>query len=250
MLQQNLFSTKYVAYFRVSTKEQERSGLGLEAQRNTVLNYIGDRGELIAEFTEIESGTRRKNRVEIYRALEMVKRENAVLIVGKLDRLARDVEFTSALFNGGVEFICCDNPNANKLTIQILSVIAEDEAERISRRIREALQVKKEKIARGNYVNKDGSIMKPDKKGKVRLGNPAGWRSNNRNKGVDTIKENAKNDKANLQALDIITQLREKEWSYKAIAKRLNELHYLTRYGKAWTFAHVRQLAQKIPKIS
>ena len=126
---------KLVAYYRVSTARQGQSGLGLQAQRNLVDDYCKNDGNLIEEFTEVETGTRKKKRIEIYKAIELAKKEKAVLVVAKLDRLARDVEFTSALYNGGVEFVCCDNPNANKLTIQLLSVIAEHEAEIISSRI-------------------------------------------------------------------------------------------------------------------
>ena len=152
---------KYVAYFRVSTAKQSKSGLGLQAQKDAVVNYTGGKGKIIEEFIEVETGTRKKKRIEIYKALELAKKEKAVVIVGKLDRLARNVEFTAALYNGGVEFICCDNPNANKLTIQLLSVIAEHEAEIISCRIKETLNVKKKNISRGIYINKDGSKMKP-----------------------------------------------------------------------------------------
>ena len=150
---------KYVAYYRVSTVKQGKSGLGLQAQQDAVTHYTRGKGVIVDEFTEIETGTRKKRRIEIYKAIELAKKEKAVLVVGKLDRLSRDTEFTSALFNGGIEFICCDNPNANKLTIQLLSVIAEHEAEIISKRIKETLKVKKENIQRGNYINKDGSEM-------------------------------------------------------------------------------------------
>src|SRR5690606_20663321 len=127
---------------------------------------------------------------EIYKAIELAKANKAILIVAKLDRLARDVEFTSALFNGGVEFVCCDNPNANKLTIQLLSVIAEHEAEVISKRIKDALAVKKEKIDKGIYINKDGSTMTPVD-GEVRLGNPNGF-GKYQKLGTEKIKENAR----------------------------------------------------------
>jgi DNA invertase Pin-like site-specific DNA recombinase len=152
---------RFVAYYRVSTQKQGSSGLGLQAQKNAVANHISDNGNLVGEFTEVETGTRKKKRVEIYKSIEEAKSNKAILIVAKLDRLARDVEFTSALYNGGVEFICVDNPNANKLTIQLLSVIAEHEAEVISKRIKDALAVKKDKIAKGIFTNKDGSFMNP-----------------------------------------------------------------------------------------
>jgi len=227
---------KLVAYYRVSTARQGQSGLGLQAQRNLVDDYCKNDGNLIEEFTEVETGTRKKKRIEIYKAIELAKKEKAVLVVAKLDRLARDVEFTSALYNGGVEFVCCDNPNANKLTIQLLSVIAEHEAEIISSRIREALKVKKEKIRKGNFTNKDGSVMKLD-----RLGNPNGF-GDYQKLGVEKIIYNAQTNKANVQAMDIICNSRSKGMTFQQIADKLNQLQYTTRKGKSFNPIQVQRL--------
>jgi DNA invertase Pin-like site-specific DNA recombinase len=231
---------KFVSYYRVSTIRQGQSGLGLQSQKNAVASFIKDGGELVGEFTEIETGTRKKKRIEIYKAIELARKEKAILIVAKLDRLARDVEFTSALFNGGVEFICCDNPNANKLTIQLLSVIAEHEAEVISSRIKAALKVKKDKIRKGNFVNKDGSIMKAIN-GKVRLGNPNGF-GDFQKLGVQKIKENSLNNKANIQAMDIICTYRKNGATFQTIADKLNKLQYKTRRGKQFNPVQVQRL--------
>lgn len=234
---------KYVAYYRVSTQKQGSTGLGLEAQKNAVANHINNKGNLVGEFTEVETGTRKKKRVEIYKAIELAKANKATLIVAKLDRLARDVEFTSALFNGGVEFICCDNPNANKLTIQLLSVIAEHEAEVISKRIKDALAVKKAKIDKGIYTNKDGSVMTAVN-GKVRLGNPNGF-GEYQKLGVEKIKENARNNKNNIQAMDIICSARKEGMTFQAIADKLNKLQYTTRRGKQFNPIQVQRLFKK-----
>ena len=231
---------KFVAYYRVSTQSQGQSGLGLQAQKNAVANYTGENGKIVGHFTEVESGTRKKTRVEIYKAIEQAKKEKAILVVAKLDRLARDVEFTSALFNGGVEFVCCDNPNANKLTIQLLSVIAEHEASVIASRIQDALKVKKDKIKKGIYLNKDGSEMKPIK-GVVRLGNPNGF-GEHQKKGVEKIKENARNNKANIQAMDIICSVRKEGLTFQQIADKLNKLQYKTRRGKEFNPIQVQRL--------
>lgn len=239
---------KYVSYYRVSTQKQGASGLGLQAQKNAVSTYLKDGGKLLGEFTEVETGTRKKKRIEIYKAIELAKKEKAILIVAKLDRLARDVEFTSALFNGGVEFICCDNPNANKLNIQILSVIAEHEADVISRRIKDALSVKKEKITKGIYTNKDGSEMKPIN-GVVRLGNPNGF-SNFQKLGVQKIKENALHNKANQQAMDIICGARKEGLTLQQIADKLNRLQYTTRKGKQFNAMQVQRLYLKCNKLT
>jgi len=234
---------KHIAYYRVSTQKQGASGLGLQAQKYAVSNYVGSNGEIISEFTEVESGTRKKKRVEIYKAIELAKQEKAILVVAKLDRLARDVEFTSALFNGSVEFVCCDNPTANKLTIQLLSVIAEHEAEVISKRIKEALAVKKNKIIKGHFINKDGSKMKPVN-GKVRLGNPLGF-GKYQKLGVEKIKENAKNNKANIQAMDIICTARKEGMTFQQIADKLNNLQYKTRRGKEFKPIQVQRLFKR-----
>ena len=130
---------KYVAYYRVSTQRQGKSGLGLEAQRATVAQHLNiSPTKLIAEFTEIESG-RRTDRPELAQALATCRRHGATLIVAKLDRLARNVEFTARLMNSGVEFLCCDNPHANRLTIHILAAMAEYEREQISARTKAGL---------------------------------------------------------------------------------------------------------------
>lgn len=238
--------TKYVAYYRVSTVKQGKSGLGLQAQQDAVIHYTRGKGVILGEFTEIETGTRKKRRIEIYKAIELAKKEKAVLVVGKLDRLSRDTEFTSALFNGGIEFICCDNPTANKLTIQLLSVIAEHEAEAISKRIKEALQVKIDKIKRGDYINKDGSTMKPVM-GKVRLGNPNGF-SDFQTLGIQKIKENARNNKANVQAMDIVCNARKAGQTYQQIANKLNNLKYSTRRGCKFNPIQIQRLAKLCDK--
>ena len=234
---------RYIAYYRVSTQKQGKSGLGLQAQKNAVANYVGSNGEILSEFTEVESGTRKKKRVEIYKAIELAKKEKAILVVAKLDRLARDVEFTSALFNGGVEFVCCDNPTANKLTIQLLSVIAEHEATVIASRISDALKVKKEKIKKGIFTNKDGSEMKPVN-GQVRLGNPLGF-GKFQKLGVEKIKENAKNNKANIQAMDIICSARKEGMTFQQIADKLNKLQYKTRRSKEFNPIQVQRLFKR-----
>ena len=231
---------KYISYYRVSTAKQGESGLGLQAQIDAVKSYIGNNGELVGEFTEIETGTRKKKRVEIYKAIDLAVKNKATLLVAKLDRLARDVEFTSALYNAGIEFICCDNPNANKLTIQLLSVIAEHEAEIISKRIKDALRVKKTKIENGIYTNKDGSSLRAIN-GRYRLGNPNGFGDYQR-LGVIKRKQLARENKANIQAVDIIGSSRKAGLTYQQIADKLNKLQYRTRNGKSFKPMQVKRL--------
>ncbi|MCX6130796.1 MAG: recombinase family protein [Proteobacteria bacterium] len=130
---------KIVAYFRVSTRKQGESGLGLEGQEAAIATYAqGGKVKILASYTEVESGKLAERR-ELSKALAHARRSKATLVVAKLDRLARNVAVLSALMDSGVEFIACDNPYANRLTIHILAAVAEDEARRISERTKTAL---------------------------------------------------------------------------------------------------------------
>ena len=141
---------KFVAYFRVSTDRQGKSGLGLDAQRQAVMSYLdGGRWTLVAEFTEVESGKRDDNRPQLAAASAACKRQKARLVIAKLDRLSRNLAFIAALMESGVEFVAVDNPHMNKLTIHILAAVAEHEREMISERTKAALQAAK---ARGKVL--------------------------------------------------------------------------------------------------
>jgi DNA invertase Pin-like site-specific DNA recombinase len=134
---------RFVAYYRVSTDKQGQSGLGLEAQREAVMNYLnGGTWTLVAEHTEVESG-KRNARPELEKALAACRRHKAKLVIAKLDRLSRNLHFITSVMESGVEFIACDNPHANKLTIHILAAVAEHEREAISERTKAALAAAK-----------------------------------------------------------------------------------------------------------
>lgn len=142
-------SGKFIAYYRVSTDRQGKSGLGLDAQRKAVADYLnGGAWELVAEFTEIESG-KRNNRPELAKAVTAAKKHKATLIIAKLDRLARNVAFIANLMESGADFVAADMPHANKLTVHILAAVAEHEREMISARTKAALQMAK---ARGTVL--------------------------------------------------------------------------------------------------
>jgi DNA invertase Pin-like site-specific DNA recombinase len=146
---------RYVSYFRVSTQQQGRSGLGLAAQKKAVLDYLNGGGWLVSEeFTEIESGSR-SDRPKLAEAIRSAKRHKATLIIAKLDRLARNVAFISNLMESGVEFVAADMPLANKLTIHILAAVAEHEREMISQRTKVALAAAK---ARGTLLGNRTNI--------------------------------------------------------------------------------------------
>lgn len=142
----------YIAYYRVSTTRQGQSGLGLEAQQQAVKQYLnGGNWQILAEFTEIESG-KRNDRPKLAEAIALCKRLQATLVIAKLDRLARNVHFISGLMESGVEFVAVDNPNANRLMLHMLAAFAEHEREQISRRTKDALAAAK---ARGVKLTRE-----------------------------------------------------------------------------------------------
>lgn len=140
-------SNSFVSYYRVSTARQGISGLGLSAQQDAVTRYLhATGGTLIDEFTEIETGTGSSalaKRPQLKAALDLCKKSGAVLIIGKLDRLSRNVFFVSGLMEARVRFIACDLPEANELTLHIMAAFGQHEAKRVSERTREALAAAK-----------------------------------------------------------------------------------------------------------
>ncbi len=220
---------KIVAYYRVSTARQGRSGLGLEAQRQAVRDFLaGKDWELVAEHTEVESG-KRSDRPELQVALSMAKRTGAKLVVAKLDRLSRNAAFLLTLRDSGVDFVCADMPDANRLTIGILAMVAEQEREAISARTKSALAAAK---ARG-----------------TRLGNPNGNAALVRAAKGNTAALKAKKAKADAFASDIASiaaPMRQSGESLAAIAADFNERGYLTARGGTWTSTAVKRVLDRV----
>ena len=156
--------TGFIAYYRVSTQRQGASGLGLEAQRKSVVDYINGNGnKVLAEYTEVESG-KKASRPELDKALAHCKREGATLVIAKLDRLARDVHFIAGLMVSKVEFVVADMPQANTLTIHIMAAFAEHERKVISERTKAALAAAK---ARGVVLGATGKALAKEHKAKA-----------------------------------------------------------------------------------
>jgi DNA invertase Pin-like site-specific DNA recombinase len=142
---------KFVAYYRVSTRKQGKSGLGLEAQQEAVRSHLnGGRWKLIAEFVEVESG-KRNDRPKLAEALALCRIHGATLIIAKLDRLARNVSFISNLMDSSVEFVAVDMPTASRFTVHIMAAVAEQEAAMIAARTKAAMATAR---ARGTQLGR------------------------------------------------------------------------------------------------
>lgn len=216
---------RYIAYYRVSTQRQGRSGLGLEAQRKAVIDRLSGSGQLIAEYTEVESG-RRTDRPRLTEALSACRLHRAILIIAKLDRLARNVAFVSNLMEAGIEFQAVDFPTANRLTIHILAAVAEHEARMTSERTRLALQAAK---ARG-----------------VPLG---GFRGRTGTNADLAQARHVRSERAKRRALDLQSILAGigSKASLRTLATGLNEKQIPAPRGGAWSANQVRRVLQRRP---
>ena len=219
-------NTTYVAYLRQSTMKQAISGLGVEAQREIIEKFLGDK-KPIAEFVETESG-KRTDRPKLAEALELCRKTKSTLIVAKLDRLSRNVAFTSKLLESDVEIKFCDFPEANRLVLHIIASIAEYECGLISQRTKQSLKAKK---ARG-----------------VRLGKPENLMNN-----LDRALENSKrairtkaldNDN-NRRAIAMLRILAAQDLSLSEMARRLNNEGFVTSQGKQFTAWQVSVLLKR-----
>jgi DNA invertase Pin-like site-specific DNA recombinase len=212
---------QYVAYYRVSTQKQGQSGLGLEAQRGAVMQFVRYQGQIIKEFTEIESG-KNNNRQQLMAAISYAKQYKATLIIAKLDRLSRNAGFIFTLRDSGVDFICADMPDANTLTVGIFAVLAQHERELISGRTKAALRAKRDQ----GYI----------------LGSPKNLTLDARKKGLERRQTNARENIANRQAIKIIVSDRKDGKTYDQITNELNELGYRTRRGNLYNKGTVKRL--------
>jgi len=223
---------KLIAYFRVSTKRQGDSGLGLDGQRSAVEAYAKRIGAtIVAEFTEIESG-KRADRPELAAAIAHARRAKARLCVAKLDRLARNVAFLSALMESGADFVAIDNEHANRLTIHILAAVAEAEAKAISERTRAALAAARKRgtklgSARPNHwKGREDRRLAGSKLGAERA--------------AEAHRTTAKAGYADL--LPKMAEYRKAGDSLRKIAARLNDAGHTTRSGGPWNPMTVRNV--------
>ena len=224
---------KFVSYLRVSTARQGRSGLGLDAQRQAVADYLnGGRWKLVKEFVEVESGGR-NDRPELVKALAACRLYGATLVIAKFDRLSRNAAFLLKLRDEGVDFIACDMPDANRLTVGIMAVLAEHEREQISARTKAALAVAKR---RG-----------------VKLGKPEHLTRKARQEGTraSAVVRGATAEKRAEDLAPILSELGAKRGaSLKALARGLNAQGIPAPRGGTWSPVQVGRLLARIPQTA
>lgn len=222
---------EYVAYYRVSTNKQGKSGLGLEGQQQSVMNclaHISD-SKLITSFIEIESG-KKDDRPQLNEALQLCKDNNYTLLIAKLDRLSRNVEFLFHIKNSGVEIHCVDLPQLNTLTLGIYATLAQHERELIGQRTKAALQAKK---ARG-----------------VKLGAPnAAFTDAMRLNALKAIQNKAQSNENTIRAVEAIRMKLQETKNLAHIAAYLNEKHFQTAKGKAFKAEQVKRLINRFSLI-
>ena len=211
---------KYIAYYRVSTKQQGNSGLGLEAQKEAVRSFTDCNNCVVAQYQEIESG-KNDNRIELQKAIAHAKTENATLLIAKLDRLSRNAAFIFSLRDSKVDFVCADMPDANTLTIGIMALLAQQERELISSRTKAALARRKAKTGewRVSMLNDEA-----------------------RQKASETLRRKAAQNPNNRKATAMIKLLREQNMSYKKIAVQLNSAGFKTSTGNSFSAMQVSRL--------
>ena len=218
--------TNYVSYLRQSTKKQSLSNLGIEAQREIIQKYLGQI-QPIAEFVETESG-KKTDRPKLAEALELCRKTKSTLIVAKLDRLSRNVAFTSKLLESDVEIKFCDFPEANRLVLHIIASIAEYEAGLISTRTKQALKAKK---ARGVSLGKPENLV------------------NNLRKAISksnlTNKQKALDNDNNRRAIAMLKVMATQDHSLSEMARRLNEEGFVTSRGKKFSAWQVSVLLKR-----
>ena len=223
---------RLVGYRRVSTQGQGQSGLGMEAQQAAIDAHVSRTGcILVATYTEVESG-KRSDRPELVKALAHARRVGATLVIAKLDRLSRNVHFLSGLMESGVEFIACDMPTANRVTLHIMAAVAEDEARRISQRTKDALAAYK---ARGGKLGgaRANSVSHLDDAARAK------------GRATGNTKQRRESVEVYADLLPEVRELRDGGATLRKIAEHLNVHGHCTRTGAAWSPVQVKRLLDR-----
>lgn len=236
----------FIGYYRVSTEGQGQTGLGLDSQRSSVLQYINSvGGTLLNEFTDVESGTS-STRSGLNSAIELAATEGAVLVVKRLDRLTRDgFKTTTLLDEMGVQYIDCDSPQDNPLVKNIKLALAKDERDKISIRTKNALEQIQARIEReGHYTTRAGKKIK-SLGHKQTLGGEKAQRNS-----AATRRKQALENPANRRAPAVIVKLRDNGESLRAIANFLNDGGFKTSKGNAFSQVQVKNLYERHLSVS
>lgn len=215
----------YFAYYRVSTQKQGSSGLGLEAQQAAVVNFLKG-ATPVGEYVEVKSG-KKNQRPQLLAAIAAARAVGGVLLIAKLDWLSRNAGFILALRDSGVQFACCDMPDANTLTVGLFAVIAQRET--TSQCTKDALKAKK---ARG-----------------TQLGTPANLTEDVRQQGLETRQRNAREHGGIRQATALILARRAQGVSCERIAEELNALGFTARRGGAFSQKQVQRLIDRAASL-
>jgi DNA invertase Pin-like site-specific DNA recombinase len=231
---------RFVAYYRVSTAKQGASGLGLEAQRRTVADYLnGGSWELVGEFEEIESG-KRADRPALASAMERCRLTGARLLIAKLDRLSRNVHFLTGLEEEGVDFVACDMPEANQFTVHIMAAVAQQESRAISARTKAALGSIKARLEDGGE-----HVSRRSGKALTKLGSPRGLTVSRPDLGTQAL--TAKADQFAARVRPTLEALRAEGLSLGAVAARLNGMRVNSARGGLWTPTAVKRVLERAP---
>jgi DNA invertase Pin-like site-specific DNA recombinase len=218
---------KWISYLRVSTDRQGKSGLGIEAQRNAVTEFLnGGNWSLVKEYTEVESG-KNTERPKLDDAIKACRAYGAKLVIAKLDRLSRDAHFLLGLEKAGVDFVAADMPNANRLTVGIMAMVAEEERRMISKRTKDALAAAKR---RGTKLGGDRGVV-PSKR--VRA------------KAVAAIQARADSRVADIAPIIADLQAAGRT-SLRAIADGLNDAGIKTPRGGSWSATQVQRTLERL----
>lgn len=214
----------FVSYLRVSTARQGQSGLGLEAQRKSVADYLnGGKWNLLAEYVEVESG-RNTARPKLQEALAACRVHGATLVVAKLDRLSRNAAFLLNLQNSGVKFVAADNPHVNQMVVGILAIVAEEEAKMISRRTKDALAAAKRrgvKLGSPRPITRKAQLSGAKQSLEARRAAATQWKSD---------------------ILPIVSAAYQEAGSYNGAARLLNARGVPARRKGEWQASQVRAL--------
>jgi DNA invertase Pin-like site-specific DNA recombinase len=233
-------AAEVIGYLRVSTAKQGESGLGLEGQRAAVEAYARQSSTRVAGwYVEVESG-KRADRPELARAVGHAKRSRATLCVAKLDRLARNVRFLATVMDSGANFVACDNPHANRVTLHILAAVAEAEAKAISDRTKAALAAAK---ARGTLLGSSRPGHWDGREAARLAGARAGAVA-----ATKARREAAGEAYADL--VPIVAKLKDSGFSLRSIAERLNAEGHTTRRGKPWNPVQVSRVLERAEATS